>query len=343
MFYLSKLQFEIEMLDDRSPIGFWVTRLRGGYGDVLKNDLCDFPHFKSCEDCGRFAERNCDFPYLFKPHSHLFPEMPSGKPLGRKANLPAPFVINAPFEIDRQLKRGSRVTFDFLALGKTIDRTMRVIDSFGKLGRQGLDVKTKSGALEQARFQLVDVKDMLGGGRSLHALGNVGQAVVRDASELVKSLLPAQMPDEIVISFATPVRIFREEYPPLEGVSENGKGETARGLRDFYDFVKVVANRVEGIKQLYGQNWDGQTEFFRRRNALLKESKKIEIREIELHKETYHRYAKSAQKTVAMDGFVGAIRAAGDFSNLLELILLGELLHIGESTAYGFGQYKTIY
>jgi len=77
MFDLSKLQFEIELLDDRSPTGFWGTRLRGGYGDILKNELCDFPHFKSCEDCGRYTDLTCDFPSLFKSHANLFPEMPA--------------------------------------------------------------------------------------------------------------------------------------------------------------------------------------------------------------------------------------------------------------------------
>ena len=331
------------MLDDRSPAGFWGTRLRGGYGDVLKRELCDFPQYENCEDCGRFEQRNCDFPYLFKPHSHLFPEMPTGKPLGGKTNLPPPYVITAPFENEHPLTRGSRVTFEFLALGKTIGRMLRVIDSFGKFGQNGLDVKTDSGGLDQARFQLVDVKDMLGAGRSLHALGNVAQPVVRDAAQLVAGLLPTDLPSEIVISFVTPVRIFREEYIKLDGAKPTGKGETARGLRDFYDLVKVIANRVEGISQLYGSDWDGQANFYRRRNALLKESKKIEIVEIELRKKTYHRYSKNARKAVGMDGFTGAIRARGDFSNLLELILLGEMLHIGESPHYGFGQYKVIY
>ncbi len=43
---------------------------------------------------------------------------------------------------------------------------------------------------------------------------------------------------------------------------------------------------------------------------------------------------------VAMEGFIGRLQAEGDFRGLMEILLLGELFHIGESTAYGFGHYK---
>lgn len=343
MISFSKLQFEIELLDNNAPTGFWGTRLRGGYGDVLKNELCTFPDLKTCEECGRFTKRDCDFPFLFKPHSSLFPEMPQGKPLGGMANLPVPFVISSPFDVDIPLKRGSRVSFDLAAVGPTRDRILRVVDSFGKLGDQGLDVKLENGDLGKARFRLLDVRDLLAGGRSLHALANLSQPLVVDSDIYSRAVRPTEPPGELVIEFVTPVTLYADDCPLLAGATPNSKGQTARGIVDFYHLTRMIVNRIGGLWQVYGDDWPGQAEFFRWQNALLKGSKGIVVTEIELKRKRIHRYAKKQGQPIIMEGFVGALHAAGDFSGLMETLLLGELFHIGESTAYSFGQYKMVF
>jgi CRISPR-associated endoribonuclease Cas6 len=339
----SKVQFEIELLDNNAPTGFWGTRLRGGYGDVLKNELCTFPDLRTCEECQRFAERDCDFPFLFKPHSRLFPDMPSGKPLGGKANLPVPFVISSPFEIDIPLKRGGRVLFDLAAIGPTRELILRVVDSFGKLGDQGLDVKLENGNLAKAEFRLIDVRDLLAGGRSIHALANLSQPLAVDSAVFSKVVAPANPPHELVIEFVTPVTLYADDCRELPGATSNSKGQVARGVGDFYQLTRMIVNRIGGLWQVYGDDWPGQAGFFRWENALLKASKGITINEIELRRKRIHRFSKKQDRPIIMDGFVGAIHAEGDFASLMEPLLLGELFHIGESTAYGFGQYKMVF
>ena len=343
MFNLARLRFEIELLDNNAPLGFWGTRLRGGYGDSLKNHLCQFPEHKKCKNCELFQDRTCSFPPLFKPHSYLFPDLPKGKPLGNSENLPVPFVIDSPIEIDTFLKKGSRIGFEFTAFGKTLENNWNVFEAFGKLGQVGLDVRDERGEIRKARYQLVDVQDLLAAGRSLHVLGNIGNPTIRQVSELIALLRPSLIPTEIVIQFLTPVRILRPEYMPLESSNSRNQTEIARGLRDFYEFIQVLANRIGAIWQTYGNDWIGQAEFFRWRNLLLKASKNIRIIEMELHKKTHFRYAKDKQHSIPMDGFAGAIHAIGNFTDLIDILLLGEILHIGESTGYGFGQYKMIY
>lgn len=343
MFDLARLSFEIELLDDFAPSGFWGTRLRGGYGDSLKNSICRFPEYAKCQDCSLFRDRSCQFPFLFKPHSYLYLELPKGNPLGNSDNLPVPFVVDSPFEIDTKLHRGSRINFTFTAFGKTLENIWKVFEAFGKLGQVGLDVKDVKGNLKKSRYQLLEVLDLLSVGRSLHVLGNLGQPLIRNAAELIAMLRPSKMPDEIVIQFVTPVRILRPEYLPLETPKSANQKETARGLRDFYEFIQILANRIGVIWQTYGENWIGQADFFRWRNTLLKASKNIAIKDLEIRKKTFYRFAKDQQKPIQMDGFIGAMHAAGEFTELIDILLLGEILHIGESTAYGFGKYKMMY
>jgi hypothetical protein len=116
-----------------------------------------------------------------------------------------------------------------------------------------------------------------------------------------------------------------------------------KGIRDFYDFIQILADRVAGLWQLYGDGWIGQAEYFRWKNALLKDSKAIKIIDLELHRQNYTRFSGEQQRPVEMDGFVGALHLAGNLRPFIELLLLGEIVHLGEATSYGFGQYKLVY
>ena len=54
------------------------------------------------------------------------------------------------------------------------------------------------------------------------------------------------------------------------------------------------------------------------------------------------RYSYRAEKSVPMGGFVGKIHFAGEIEPFLPFIYLGEYLHIGHHTAFGFGQYRIV-
>ncbi|MCY3743807.1 MAG: CRISPR system precrRNA processing endoribonuclease RAMP protein Cas6 [Candidatus Poribacteria bacterium] len=52
------------------------------------------------------------------------------------------------------------------------------------------------------------------------------------------------------------------------------------------------------------------------------------------------RYSDRAEKFVPMGGFIGKIHFSGELEPFLPFIYLGEYLHIGHHTAFGFGQYR---
>ena len=52
------------------------------------------------------------------------------------------------------------------------------------------------------------------------------------------------------------------------------------------------------------------------------------------------RYSYRAEKSVPMGGFIGKVRFEGKLEPFLPFIYLGEYLHIGHHTAFGFGQYR---
>lgn len=47
-----------------------------------------------------------------------------------------------------------------------------------------------------------------------------------------------------------------------------------------------------------------------------------------------------AEASVPMSGFIGTIRFEGEVGPFLPFISLGEYLHIGDHTAFGYGHYR---
>jgi hypothetical protein len=339
MFYLSKLQFEIELLDHHAPAGYWGSRLRGGYGDMLLAGYSDQPELFQC---------------LFKPHRDLFERPPVGPPLGGNRDLPPPFVIDPPLESKEGLPRGGRVSFSLVALGPTLSQIDNVIEAFIRLGDIGLENRERN-----ARYRVLDVRDLLGCGRSLRTHNLTARPIVRDVGRLVAGMLPPVMPDEMLISFTTPVRVMRAGFPPLETVAEEagtarhprqpgrtaGKPQTRtpKGIRDFYELILTLADRVGGLWQLYGSEWPGKDEFRQWRDRLLQASRQVELLHLALEKRSYLRYSATQRKYLPVEGFIGTMHLRGDLSPFMELLLIGEIVHLGEATAYGFGQYNLIY
>lgn len=295
------------------------------------------------------------FGRLFKPRRDLLDNPPAGPPLGGGQNLPPPFVIDPPLESEGRLPHGGRLSFNFVALGPTVSRIEMVAQSFARLGTVGLENRTR-----HAHYRLLDIRDLLGGGRSLYADNLLCQPIVRDVARLVASMLPLVTPDEMLVSFTTPVRIMRQKFPPLDAVVQTAdehavlqnqsprKGlephlRTPRGIRDFYDFILVLVDRIGGLWQIYGDEWPGKEEFRQWRDGLLQASRHVKLDHLALEKRTYLRYSATQDRHLPIEGFTGTMRLHGDLMTFMELLLIGELVHLGEATAYGFGQYKLTY
>jgi len=266
---------------------------------------------------------------MFKPQSALFDELPKGRPLDGVKDLPQPFVIKGPREIDVELLRGSRIQFDLVALGPSLPRIMRAIEAIGKLGPQGLDVRQKMGFLDRSQFVLLELRDLLAGGRSLYGADTVGRPMILDSSVYTQALTPRRVPSEAVIEFVTPVV----------------KSKAPDGFVDAYHFTSAVVDRIGLLWQVYGNDWpDDDKEFFSRwRRRVLDASKRLRVADSRFVGQHKSRFSKKQKQTIPIRGFTGTMRIQGDMAELFGLYLLGEVFHIGEDTSSGFGCYKMVW
>jgi len=327
MFRISRLQLKIKLLDDYAPPGFWGSRLRGGYGHVLKDHLCDHKEIEDCRACPRFRE--CDYPRLFEPQRTVDESRRAEAPLRDQTSLPRPFVIDIPRLITKEQLEKKRLYFGFTLIGGLCERIEYPVTAFSIFGQMGIE----AGEGRRARFLLEDARDSLDGGRSIFYGGAINRVAARDVTDVARERgtqdrAIAGRPDplrEMEIRFITPVRIEKEPF------------------RDFYGLVYQLCNRVGGLWQLYGEDWPGQGGFYRWRNELLKLSRDVKTMSCELRDFGVSRFSHRQGERQPMYGFIGTMRFAGDFAPFEDLLRIGEIVHVGQQTGFGFGRYRMLY
>lgn len=326
MFPFAKLQIEIELLDDNAPREFWGARLRGGYGYALKERFCTHWEHERCRSCARFAQRNCAYPDLFEPTRRPSDIVKREAPL-RGDDLPRPFVIDAPFVPEHELRRGARLRFGLTLLGRAMcEQSQVAMDALVKFGQ---------GEITTGHFQIVDVCDELAGGGSLWQAGQSAAPMVRDIAAFAEETNVVQQGKALTLEFITPTAI---EYDKARRKDE----KTGLAiLSDCYDLVYFLTLRVGGLWQHYGENWRGQAEFFRWHNALLKAAKMVQARTSDLQPApTIFHYAMKRDRLEPLDGFVGKLELIGAVEPLAQLLRIGEIVHLGAQTDYGLGRYR---
>jgi hypothetical protein len=184
-----------------------------------------------------------------------------------------------------------------------------------------------------SKFRLAGVLDLLAGGRAIYENTTLGSAITRDIADLARESGLWKGRGELEVKFITPVSVVNSharERDPESGITI---------FTDFYDLIYNLTNRVGGLWQLYGDGWPGQAGFFRWRDQLLKASRQIATTQRELQMVRTWGYSNRQQADRPMGGFTGSMRFAGDFSIFAELLGIGEIVHVGNQTAFGLGRY----
>jgi hypothetical protein len=331
VFRVAKLRFEIELLDDRAPRGYWGSRLRGGFGETLRAQLCVKDDPLKCREGSQACV--CSYASFFEPTRERDGQALSGKPLGNQENLPASFVISPPDSSMFFSRKGDRLSFDFVAIAKMCERMTEVVRAFEAYGELGLVRRANS----RARFRVNEVFDLLAGGRSIYWQGPIQQPITKTVSAMAAELAAQLQPEHLQVIFKTPVRLKNEKAK----LTDPGTGLTV--FSDFWDFVYNLANRTAGLWQLYGEEWPGQAEFYRWRDRLLRAARKIETVESDLRMVNLKGYSNRQEKAKPLDGFVGRMQFKGDFTAFRELLAIGEVVHVGSETSAGLGCYRMIF
>lgn len=295
-----KLHFDIEFIEDTVLPQNKVSALRGGMGDQLLQAVCVGSGV--CEQCMFVSE--CIMQKTIYSQYERKPEfVTEGPSVG--------YVIECENYM-QEFRKGSKLRFNLLLLGKTIAYFHFFLEAIINLGKIGLGNR-------YSKYEIATVTNSLNSIIYLNGKLEMSQYKILNIYDYVmyrqKQLAHCTLENKLV--FKTPVTLkYQGEY-----------------LQKFEmePILIAVSRRIFMLDCYIGVN----NEYYHKEEFCVPE---IICQSNELIK--VRRYSQRKERGVILKGIKGYCIVDELSSQILPLLLAGELIHIGKNTSFGFGRYR---
>lgn len=333
--YFAKFEFTIEPTDIIILPEFKGSVFRGALGKALRNFLCKNHN----ENCG------CIYGQIFEPIASVeeqeFLSIGKDKPRG--------FILEPPNTPQRKFVKGEILKFNLILVGKMLDYIPFFIIIFEQIGKKyGLGEWING---SRGKFNLLKVET---DGYTVYSYDTKffssdfkKQSFNDLSSDSIKK-------DILEINFITPTRIeilgerkLLNEKDSFEIFFEN-LYRRAFLLNALYCLPKegLLKYESEILKklivniQLLSSNLKVIPLNRFARNKSNPHSNSFNCNEIEEPDKV--KVKNNSRILMHYDGFTGSVKYKCEVSQFIKLIKLGEILHIGKYTTFGFGKYEIL-
>ena len=256
---------------------------------------------RKCDDCDFKTE--CLVQRVMYSQMEIQPKfMTSGDSVG--------YVLECE-DYREEFYEGDDLKFNLVLFGKTIVYFSQFLDAFFRLGMMGIG-KNKS------KFSIVSVtnskgKEILRGNNVVMSEYKV--LTVNDYIQYRMSQIRSK--DEICLVFQTPLSLKYQGEMILEFAWDA--------------IIKSISRRIYMLDCFEGiENEQNISELENDILIMHEEHRNVSV----------PRYSNRQQSKMVFRGIEGELKVSGVSDELLQVILAGELLHIGKNTSFGFGRYR---
>ena len=235
---------------------------------------------------------------------------------------PHPFILQPPHTGKLEYAPGDTFTCNIILIGDAINLLPWIVLTFHEMGKRRIGLQGKRG---QCRLEKVE---------SLSAFGY-------DQVETIFTAETEMLTDDgIILNIDDVMHNTHEitdtvELEFLTPTSIKVDGKWTKDLT-FEHLIRNLLRRIRFLSYFHcGEDLDVDAHGLIKASADVKHVSRLNW----LRKD---RYSYRAEKSVPMGGFVGKIHFSGEIEPFLPFIYLGEYLHIGHHTAFGFGQYRIV-
>jgi hypothetical protein len=321
------------------------SALRGVLFHALLRRFCMNPRASACADCP--LNSTCPVAGLVAP---LRDENPRGR------DVPRPFVLSqdafhlAPAARRRNIEPGQTLSFTLSLFGRAIQYwpyvalSMPTVELLG-IGRPLRANGGRRGHFQVERIELVnsfsgETQPLFQRGSSLVAAPTIAITAANIAARA--ATMPA---DQMTIHFLTPTRLIRD-------------GQLMR-QPDFQTFILRLLERLDALEQTYGMRItngekvdQAETEptpddserdheiRLARRQRLSEAAQAVQLTNDQTRWVDVVSYSSRQKRSTPIGGFVGTASYTGDLIPLRELLVWGEVLHVGKNAVKGNGLYN---
>ncbi len=292
-------------------------------GNVFRSRFGYILRYISCIGTKNECEKACQYPNKCVYSRCFETPIPEDSHILRdQPYAPHPFILQPPHTGKLDYAPGDTFTCDMTLIGDAINLLPWVVLTFFEMGKRRIGLQGRRGLCQLEKVE------------SLSAYENdrIETIFTADTEMLTGEGLILRLDD---VMQATPGSTVGIELEFLTPTSIKVDGTWTIQLT-FEHLIRNLLRRIRFLSYFHcGEDLDVDAHGLIEASADVKHASCLNW----LRKD---RYSYRAEKSVPMGGFVGIIHFSGEIESFLPFIYLGEYLHIGHHTAFGFGQYRII-
>lgn len=300
-------------LDDYSG-----ASLRGTLFNAVWRRFCTNKEAPSCADCPLHS---------ICPVSALVAPLREENTRGR--DIPRPYIILPPLGTARRYERGDRLIFGITLFGSIIQLLPYLMLSLSEIEANGLGRHLSENRGRRGSFRILRVE-------SYHPLRDERQLLYRAGQSLVQA--PAQAvtaidimaeaatlsTSELTLDFLTPMRLIDHERLVLRA--------------EFRPLIQRLLERLRSLDTAYSDT--ASTPIVAEDGAdPVALATSVTCQEDKTRWEEVRSYSNRQQRSMPISGLRGTATFAGDLTPFRELLVWGQLVHVGKSVVKGNGWY----
>jgi CRISPR/Cas system endoribonuclease Cas6 (RAMP superfamily) len=328
---MTRYEFRLRSLSEVLLPPFLGSTLRGAFGHALKAVTCSTPH----GDCSRclLVER-CVYPRVFETAANHAEGL-----LAKSKDAPRPFIFIPPvpnpelgFGRARDdwlrwrmpVTAGEQIVFGLSLFGETIRELPYIVYTISLMAQQGFGVGRAPFALEsvaaidaEGKREHIYTPELVRLRPCVREKTTLGDYVRARLTQIVSS-------NELTLRFITPTRI-------------RVKGEVTENPT-FAKLVSSLSLRLSLLGETHGDAPLGYDY-----KDIIERTGGVETRFSDLRLVALERFSNRRRGKLGLDGFTGDVRFTGPpLHELMPLIVAGEFVNVGSSTAFGLGRYCVV-
>lgn len=294
--------------------------LRGNFFHAIWGRFCTNKSALSCAAC--LLHETCPVSTLVAPLSE---ENTWGQ------DIPRPYVIIPPLEGAKRYQSGEHFSFGMTLIGNIVQLLPYIMLSIPQLEAEGIGQRLDENKGLRGHFQVELVE-------CYHPFTDQRQTIYQAGDMQVQIPIITVQPQEclaraaqlskeqITLRFVTPLRLIHREHLVMHA--------------HFSSLMQRLLERYLSLERYYGQQELSVSREDKHTWLHLADSIRCSVDDT--HWQELKSYSNRQKRSTPISGLIGTATFEGNLEPFLDLLVIGELIHVGKNAVKGNGWYKII-
>jgi CRISPR-associated endoribonuclease Cas6 len=292
------------------------SSLRGSFFEAIWKRFCTNRQAATCAACP--LHTTCPVSTLVAP---LREENPRGQ------DIPRPYILLPPLDGKRHYEPGETLSFGLTLFGNIIQLLPYIMLSIDMLESGGLGRRVPDHHSLRGRFTVKRVEScnlFSGEQHTIYEAGKplVGTPTLAITDTTVQTRAATLSEERITLTFLTPTRL-REQDRLVKHA-------------EFRPLIHRLLERFIALDRTYGAGCGMDAQ----QHQLIEHVEQVRCLEDATHWEEVSSYSRRQQRFMPISGLRGRATFTGKLAPFRELLVWGEVMHVGKSCVKGNGWYK---